>query len=110
MKMDKLLEEMSLEQPSTSFADNLMHQIEREVVRQKRHSQWLSVASLAAGVTGICAIPASVYYIGAQFFPDLNFNIAFPKIEFSINPMIAMAGLSVLILLLGDMLLRKKFC
>ncbi|MDR0832658.1 MAG: hypothetical protein LBN93_00470 [Candidatus Symbiothrix sp.] len=108
MKIDKLFDEMPLVNPSAGFTDTLMYKIEKELARQKRRSQWLTIAALAASIIGIFVLPAGVFYLCSLFFPDRAFSFSFPKIELAIPSMIALTGLSILILLLGDMLLRKR--
>ncbi len=111
-KLKNMFSEIKTENLSSNFMDNLMLRVEKEVVAQNKKKYFLNYLLIASGVAGIFLIPALIIY-----FTDIEISsIQFPNVlaglqsifkNFSIDPRIAGLGLIILLLLLGDLILRK---
>ncbi len=111
-KLKNMFHEIKMEDTSTDFMKNLMLRVEKEAVTQKKRKYFLNYALIAVGILGIFIIPASIIY-----FLDITITpIKFPNIllelqgifeNFNIDPKIIGLGVTILLLLLGDSILRK---
>ncbi|MDR0798572.1 MAG: hypothetical protein LBN18_02275 [Dysgonamonadaceae bacterium] len=100
-----LFEQMLPEIPSAGFQDSLMSKIQKAALREKRKIRWKNFGQMAAAVAGIVLIPCLALYVYALWAPDVTFS--FSRIYWNFNPIIAVAGFAVLVLLIGDLLFRK---
>ena len=103
-KLQELFSKIPFEEPASDFMENLLLRIEKEVLREKRKQQWIMVGQIAAGLSGILALPALAVYLCTIFLPDFSFP--FPKIHLHFDPKLVSIGFSILMLLILDTLFR----
>ena len=111
-KLKNLFHEVRTENPSTDFMESLMLRIEKEALAKRKKKYLLNYLLFASGIAGIFLIPALIIYfldiqIEAIKLPNFSLEIQSIFENFSIDPMIIGLGLVVLLLLLGDSILRK---
>ena len=99
---ENLFREIRLETPSSTFTEKLASRIEKEIRKKERKRKWISVGQIAAGVLSIIASALGVLYWQSEF------TFSFLEKNFSFDPLIWAIGLAVLLVLLGDSLLRKQ--
>ncbi|MCL1937054.1 MAG: hypothetical protein FWF52_01495 [Candidatus Azobacteroides sp.] len=92
-----LFEKMPLEDVSDGFTENLMRQIENDLQKAKRKARWITMGQAAAGVGGILLTPAVLWFTG----------FSLPPLHLRFDPIVLSTGISILLLLIADMLLRK---
>ncbi|MDR2804734.1 MAG: hypothetical protein LBB85_03705 [Dysgonamonadaceae bacterium] len=98
--LENLFREIPLETPSDGFMETLSLRIKKDLRKQARKRKWMTVIQLAAGVIGILSTPVI-------FYRQTDFTFAFPKTALSFDPLIVVIGLAVLLVLIGDSLIRK---
>ncbi len=108
--LEELFQEVRPEDTSGDFMEKLMVRVEKEAIRQKRRKVWLTYLWMAAGIVGIIAIPACVfYYMGVNVEIPWNtkpdWTGLFSGID--IDPSFVMFALVILLLLVGDGLIRR---
>ena len=104
--LKNLFHEIKPEDTSGDFMKNLMACVEKETIKQQRKMQIYNYFGIAAGITGIIVIPALVLFL---FKIDISFNINLSGIFSAVHIEPSYIGFAVIILLLliGDTLLRK---
>ena len=106
--LKNLFHEMKMENTSGDFMNILMVRIEKEAIKQQYKNRIFGYLYFAAGIAGMVCIPAWVI-----FFFDIDFsffnNISVTFSEIRIDPSYIMFAAIVLLLLIGDTLLRKRF-
>ncbi len=101
-----IFREIKPENTSIDFMKNLMVRVEKEAIKQQRKKQIYNYLGIAAGIIGIVGIPALVLYF---FQIDISFNLNMSNIfhGVTIEPSYIIFFLIILLLLIGDTLLRK---
>jgi hypothetical protein len=106
--LKNLFHEMKMENSSGDFMKNLMVRIEREAIKQQRKKQIYNFLYIAAGVACMFCIPALVlFFFGINISFENNFSGIFNGIR--IEQAYITFALIILLLLIGDTLLRKRF-
>jgi hypothetical protein len=105
-QLRRTFKESSLENLSPEFMENLMAEIEKEAIRKQRKYAWITSLQIVAGILAMFLLPALVIYLYKIPVPDFSFSFSFPKINVNFDPNIVIIGLAVLLLLIGDTLLR----
>jgi hypothetical protein len=103
-QLRKTFKAMSLENLSSGFMENLMAKIEKEAIRNRRKHVWIIALQVTAGVLSMFLLPALVIYLCKIPVPEFSFS--FPKIDINFDSNIVIIGLTVLLLLIIDTLLR----
>jgi hypothetical protein len=111
-QLQDLFKGISLESPSSGFAENLMLRIEKEAVKQRRKEKWIPYGQLAAGIIGILLLPKLAIDLCARFIPEFSFSFSFSSLKtnynsISYNPEVIMIGVIILLLLAADTFFRK---
>ncbi|GHU88514.1 hypothetical protein FACS1894155_03520 [Bacteroidia bacterium] len=111
-KLKELFHEIKMEKSSDDFMKNLMLRVEKEATIQKKRKIILNYISITIGIASIILIPVLIFYflnikITPIQLPDIFSEISSVFENFSIDPNIALLGLVILLLLLGDSILRK---
>jgi hypothetical protein len=101
--LEDLFREIRLEAPSAHFTEKLNARIEKELRKKERKRQWATIGQIAAGVLGILSVPAGVIYWKTGFV----FSFALFKKDLPFDPLAWTIGLAILLVLIGDCLLRK---
>ena len=96
-----LFRNMPLEIPSSGFSEKLSIRIEKEIRKKERKRTLITAGQIAAGVLSIILSTAGVLYWQS------NFTFSFFKNNLSFDPLIWVIGLAVLLVLMGESLLRK---
>jgi len=106
-KLKSLFQEMKLDSPSMNFENRLMAQVHVKAAKQFKCKGIKSTFAVITGVAGMMVIPSLIFWIvGIPLEADiqsLKFNIQ--KIQF--DPLIVSIACVALLLLIGDMLIRK---
>lgn len=111
-----LFQDMELSTPPTGFENRLMQQIHLEASRKKaknvlRNKIYAGV-SIALGIAAMVALPLVIYYfitgnVGFDL-PTAKLNFALPDFSsMDVNPLAVLLPFVVLLLLMGDTLIRK---
>ena len=103
--LERLFKEVSLEIPSEKFAENLMKKVEKETIKKKRRTRWLTIGQVAAGIIGILSVPGLTFYFCNLFIPESS--LSFSNMYVYIDPKLILIGCSILFLLIMDTLIRK---
>lgn len=111
-KLRELFHEIKMEKSSDDFMKNLMLRVEKEATTQKKRKIILNYISIMVGIASIILIPASIlHFLNIKMtpiqLPDIFSEISSVFENFSIDYNIALLGLIILLLLLGDSILRK---
>ncbi len=111
-KLKNIFHEIKIEDTSADFMKNLMLRVEKEVVVQKKRKLLINYLLISLGVVSIFLIPTLIINILDIKTISVNFPNIFQSIQtifenFNIDPKIAGLGLIILLLLLGDSILRK---
>jgi hypothetical protein len=93
--------QIRLETPSAGFTEKLTFRIEKEIRKKERKQKWITAAQLALGVVSILAATVGVLYWQSKI------PFSFLKTGLSFDPLIWVIGLSILLLLISDTLIRK---
>lgn len=96
-----------LDTPSSGFVENLMLRVEREAAKARRMRMWITCGQIAAGICAMILLPALAIYLCRIYVPGFTFVLTFPKIDLNFDPTLVASGLTVLLLLMADTLLRK---
>jgi hypothetical protein len=100
-----LFDRVALDAPSPGFTDALMEKIKAEDKKAAVKRTCLYIAQIAAGVAAIVLIPGIVVR-----FVLPGYTLSLPRMEWDASfGNTAIVGLSVLLLLLLDMLLKRHF-
>ena len=99
----ELFQDVSLEAPSADFTSHIMARVEREAARKKKQQQWTTIASIASGILAILIIPAIAFHFLGLKMPHLSMLTG----NIRIDPILGGMALVVLLLLIGDTLLRQ---
>jgi hypothetical protein len=99
--LKNLFREIRIETPSPGFTQKMTFRIEQEIRKKERQQQWISILQIAAGMLGIIAVASGALYW------KIGFVLSFPKLNLSVDPLIWIIGLAILLVLIGDSLLRK---
>jgi len=103
-----LFHEIKPENTSDDFMKNLMLRVEQEALKQQRKKEAYNYVWIAAGIIGIIGIPALVLFLlQIEITFDLNLSNLFRGLR--IEPSYILFSLIILLLLLGDSLLRRYF-
>ena len=111
-KLKNMFHEVRMENPSADFMENLMLRVEKEALAKRKKKYILNYLAVASGIAGIFLIPALIFHffdIQIKTIKLPNFSLEIQSIfeNLSIDPMIIGLGVVVLLLLLGDSILRK---
>ena len=111
-RLSELFRALDPENPSEDFTQKMITRIEKEMAIRKKKKNFLNYLSIALGIASIVLLPGLIFYfldtpVLLVELPDILPEMASPFENFSINPSIALSGLVILILLLGDSILRK---
>ena len=103
-----MFREIKLENTSVDFMKNLMVCVEKEAIKQRHKKQIYSCLGIAAGIIGIVGIPALILFL---FKIDISINLNMSNVfrGITIKPFYIVFSLIILLLLIGDSLLRKHF-
>jgi hypothetical protein len=101
-QLEDLFREIRLETPSARFTEKLSYRIEKEIRKKERKRKWITIGQVAAGAIGMLAVPAGILY------RKTGFAFSFPKVDMTFDPLVCTIGLAVLLVLIGDSLLRIK--
>lgn len=109
-KLKGLFNEMSFTEPSKGFENRLMQQInivaaEKQKKRSLRNAIY-NVLAMIGGVLAIIALPVVVFRLSGINLADYNFSFKLPDVQ--IDPLWILMGFSVLVLLIGDTLMRTR--
>ena len=106
--LKNLFDEIKMDKTSNDFMENLMVRVEKEVVKQQRIKQIYNYLVMAAGIAGIIFIPALVlFFLGIDISLKINILQIFSEVHVESSHI--MFALIILLLLIGDTLLRKHF-
>jgi hypothetical protein len=105
-QLGDLFRQMPIESPSSGFAEKLNLRLEAEDRKKAFRRKCLYIGQIAAIVAAVLLLPFLVIHF---LLPD--FSISFPKVDFNvkIDSTVVIIGVSTLILLVSDTLLRKKY-
>jgi H+/Cl- antiporter ClcA len=106
-RLKDIFREIPLERLSSNFTENLLYRLEKEIIKEKRKKQVLTVLQWAVSIISIFYIPGLAIYLCRIFIPDFSFSFSFTLAKIHIEPVILLIGFSVLFLLIADILLRK---
>ncbi len=112
-KLRDMFREISFDEPSSGFENRLMQHIEIVAAKQNKkkilHKTIYNVCALIAGVAAIIILPCVIiYFAGIKLNYELpSFKYSFKMPDMDINPIWILMCLSVLILLVADMFIRK---
>jgi hypothetical protein len=104
--IDELFRAMPLEKYSVRLTGQLLHRIEKEVIKEQRKRTGYLVLQIAAGVIAMLVVPGLILYLCTLIIPDFSVSFAIPNIP--VSPFSLLTGLTVLVLLITDTLLRKR--
>ena len=99
--LENLFREVRLETPTSNFTEKLSSRIEKEIRKKERKQQWKTAGQIAAGILCIISFSIGILYWQSEF------TFSFLKPDLSFDPLIWVIGLAVLLVLLGDSLLRR---
>jgi hypothetical protein len=102
--LNELFKKIPLENLSETFLENLMNKIEKEAIKEKRKNQWTTIGQIAVGIACILLLPGLALYLCSLLFS--GFSI--PVIHIRFDPMALTVGASVLLLLITDVLVKRK--
>jgi len=103
-KLRELFSRIPVDEPAPDFMENLLVRIEKEVLREKRKQSRIFAGQIAASIGGVFILPALAIYLCTIFIPDFSF--AFPKEHLNFDSNLLTIGISILMLLIIDTLLR----
>ncbi|GHT41178.1 hypothetical protein AGMMS49965_10570 [Bacteroidia bacterium] len=106
-RLREAFNEFVLDTPSSGFVENLMVRVEREAAKAQRQRVWMTCGQIAAGICAMILLPALAIYLCRIYVPGFTFVFTFPKIDLNLDPNLIAIGLTVLLLLMADTLLRK---
>ncbi|MDR1369729.1 MAG: hypothetical protein LBJ72_06345 [Dysgonamonadaceae bacterium] len=111
-KLKNMFCEIKMENPSADFMKELMLRIEKETAAKKKRQYFLTLSLILTGILSIILISGSIIYflkieITTIKFPNIYFILRNIFKDFSIDPKITGLGLIILLLLSGDLILRK---
>ncbi|GHV14646.1 hypothetical protein FACS1894169_03990 [Bacteroidia bacterium] len=109
-----LFQEMKLDKPSAGFESRLMQSIHAITEKQtkKEPISAKSILAIIGGILGILGIPAAIlWWLGISIKPEIqpietDFSFSMPVIN--INPAIISIASVCLLLLVTDMLIRRR--
>ena len=99
--LENLFREIRLETPSPQFTEKLTFRIEKEIRKKERKRRWITVGQIAAGIFSMILSALGILYWQSEF------TFSFLKLDISFDPLVWIIGLTVLLLLIVDRLLRK---
>ncbi|MCL2650041.1 MAG: hypothetical protein FWD60_03315 [Candidatus Azobacteroides sp.] len=117
-KFRSLFENIPLENPSDNFTEKLMQRIEKEAVKTQNNSDKNMRFWLILTLSGMLVFTCIMLYIMGLFPSLLEINNYFGEImlpfkdvfkQLSFNPSPIMFASVIVLLLLGDTILRSKF-
>ena len=111
-----LFQDMELSSPPKGFEDRLMQQIHQVAAKKEGkntvRSKIYTIVSIALGMAGMIALPLIIFYfmtgsIGFEL-PAIQLNYSLSHLfKADINPLSVLLPSVILILLMGDTLIRK---
>ena len=102
-----IFSEIKPENPSGNFLNNLMARVEKEAIKQRRKKEIYSYLWITAGIVCMIAIPALIlFFLKINISFNLNLSKIFSGVK--IEPSYIIFSLIILLLLIGDTLLRKR--
>ncbi|MDR1883304.1 MAG: hypothetical protein LBR26_11075 [Prevotella sp.] len=110
-KLRDLFREVKPDQPSAGFESRLMQQIHIVAAKQTKKRSLISTLSITGGIVGMLGIPSLVFRIFGSIFKtelkpvEIDFAFAMPEMKF--DPFIISIACVVLLLLIGDTLIRR---
>lgn len=111
-----LFQDMELSNPPKGFEDRLMQQIHQvatqHAAKNRFRNKIYTGISIALGIAGMIALPLVIFYVITGNFGfelmAIQFHYSLPKLsKMNINPLAVMLPFVVLLLLMGDTLIRK---
>jgi hypothetical protein len=108
-QLQTVFKEILLDTPSSGFVENLMLRVEREAAKAQKKRAWVACGQIAVGIAAMILLPALAIYLCQIYVPGFTFTFAltFPKIDLNLDANLIAIGLTVLLLLMADTLLRK---
>lgn len=110
-KLEDLFHEIKQVDPSFGFESRLMQQIQQAAGKKVKHNQLMTIIAILSGIVAMIGLPAILFTI-VGWSPKIdmqilknNYNWDFLTFSFS-SPTIFLPCIA-LILLLGDMFVRK---
>lgn len=101
-----LFKQVTLDSPSPDFIEKLTAKVESEAHKQARKQQWISFLQMAAGILAIVLFPCTYIYF---FIPDFFALFSLPHLNLKFDLTVTLIGLTVLLLLVADTLLRQHY-
>lgn len=111
-----LFQDMELSNPPKGFEDRLMQQIHQvaaqHTAKNRLRNKIYTGISIALGIAGMIALPLVIFYfitgnVGFEL-PAMKLGYSLPSFsKMDINPLVILLPSAVLILLMGDTLIRK---
>jgi hypothetical protein len=113
-RLRSLFQEMKLDKPSDDFEKRLMQSIHAitETQAKKETFSFKNLLAISGAILGILGIPAIILWqMGISLKPNIepvNMNISFDMPAMNIDPSIVSIASVCLLLLIADMLIRKR--
>jgi hypothetical protein len=111
-KLRSLFQEVKLDEPSVDFESRLMEHVRIAAAKQTKRRSLKSTLAIVGGIIGMLGIPALIFRIfGLVFKPELKplkIDQAFTMPEMEFDPLIISITCVVLLLLIGDTLIRRR--
>lgn len=112
-RLKGLFQEVNLDIPSVGFESRLMEQIHIASEKKEKKRNFLNILAIVGGIVGIIGIPALIFWktglfssLHSQKELTTDFSLKMPEIPF--DPFMLSMGLVVLLLLIGDTLIRRR--
>lgn len=111
-KLRSLFQEVKLDEPSADFENRLMKHVHIAAAKQTKRRSLKSTLAIAGGIIGMLGIPALIFRLfGVVSIPELKpveIDLTFTMPEMKFDPLIISIACVVLLLLIGDTLIRRR--
>lgn len=109
-RLKGLFQEMNLNDPAAGFESRLMEKIHIASAKKERKRLFLNILAIAGGIIGVLGIPLLFFWqMGLLPTQDIGGEALTVKIPYIyIDPMLSTIGCVALLLLIADMLIRKR--
>lgn len=111
-KLRSLFQEVKLDEPSADFENRLMKHVHIAAAKQTKRRSLKSTLAIAGGIMGMLGIPALIFWLfGVVSIPELKpveIDLTFTMPEMKFDPLIISIACVVLLLLIGDTLIRRR--